>query len=70
MTSDEMEARLVEALLILREVEARDQEENKRGDTSTFSYLDVAQFAIQRMMDPGGEAAKKFIAAGGGWRNG
>ena len=65
MTSIEIDARLAEALLILREVEAYAR---TAGNQSTMDYLDVAQFAIQRTMDPGGQAAKKFIAAGGNWR--
>ena len=61
MTEKE-EGRLLEALLALREVEMDAQ---RQGNESTLAYLDVAQCAIERLVDPTGQAWRKFEAVGG-----
>jgi hypothetical protein len=62
---DKWEARVLDALLALREVEA---DAEARLDHSALAYLDVALCALQRLLEPDGEALQKFKAAGGALR--
>ena len=61
MTADEFEKRLEPILLLLVELE-RDVERDVEDYHGLWEYLDVAQFALQRLLDPGGELMRKLKA--------
>jgi hypothetical protein len=61
MNADEFEKRLEPILLALVELE-RDLEREVENIHGTWEYLDVAQFALQRLLDPGGEVMSKLQA--------
>jgi hypothetical protein len=65
-TSNEMDPKLAETSLILHNLEKK--LESGHGGADVLGYMDVAQFAIHRLMDPGGHSMQRLRAEGVGIR--